>query len=143
MKSAQKKCCDIAIACHQICGTAKDFCDTQMKMCHTVACNEVKTSKEDKIACKKEAYRVIQQYEALECTNYQNDQCECILKENELEQRKLILNSFKDVYDVNKKMEVDKILEGVKSSKDFANLLTLLVMKYAKSILLILLLVTH
>ena len=88
-------------------------------MCHTVACNEVKTSKEDKIKCKKESYWVIQQYDALECTNYeryQNDQCECILKENEVEQRKLILHLFKDVYDVEKKMEVDEILEGVKSS---------------------------
>jgi len=142
MKSSDKnepinKCCDIKNACQQVCGTTKLYCHSLFKQCAEQICERM-PNEELKEECTRENAIQIIMSEFSDCQYFvqgQRENCECIPKEMEEEQRRSILLTFYERY-VNgwEQDKVENLLNKVDNSKKFAALLAKIIMKYPKSV---------
>uniref|UniRef100_A0A7S1BAG3 Uncharacterized protein n=1 Tax=Corethron hystrix TaxID=216773 RepID=A0A7S1BAG3_9STRA len=131
-------CCDRKHACYQTCGSDKAVCDATFNKCNLDYCSSLSTSKQ--IKCKASAKNsniMVQFGHCSSFTNLQKENCECVPKEKAQDVRDQAIAAFYDEYAGDQQSQTEKVkklMAKTTTSKNLANLFSMLVEKYPSAV---------
>jgi len=133
-------CCDVWNACHNLCGTTKDFCDETFRRCIHDTCGKMKhiDAHEEK---HNDCVKNISLYGVLlkmsQCQQFEDGQkwgCECVDSSSVMDKRKKVLTQFYKLYNPKEIKKVKVLMSRATDAPKFAGIFHALFNIYPMSI---------